>query len=113
MQNLTVFQLSNEFEFPIAAFHHAHEAYLVPDVLKQAYGGKSCYSFYQMRLLRACPDTPPASAMFATFARYKREAYRHSEFAPRILNDNGLKVVMKVCTTIFFPCHIDLLCYTE
>jgi hypothetical protein len=31
-------QLSNEFEFPIAAFHHAHEAYLVPDVLKRAYG---------------------------------------------------------------------------
>lgn len=34
--------------------------------------------------------------MFAAFARYKRESYRHSEFAPRILNDNGLKVVMKV-----------------
>ena len=26
---------------------------------------------------------------------YKREAYRHSEFAPKILHDNGLKVVMK------------------
>ena len=35
--------------------------------------------------------------MFASFARYKREAYRHSEFAPKILNDAGLKVVMKVC----------------
>ena len=31
-------QLSNEFQFPVAAFHHAHEAYLVPDVLKRAYG---------------------------------------------------------------------------
>ena len=31
-------KLSNEFKFPIAAFHHAAEAYLVPDVLKQAYG---------------------------------------------------------------------------
>ena len=31
-------QLSQEFEFPIAAFHHANEAYLVPDLLKQAYG---------------------------------------------------------------------------
>jgi hypothetical protein len=31
-------QLSNEFKFPIAAVHHAHEAYLVPDVLKRAYG---------------------------------------------------------------------------
>ena len=33
--------------------------------------------------------------MFASFARYKREAYRHSEFAPKILNDAGLKVVMR------------------
>ena len=34
--------------------------------------------------------------MFATNARYKREAYRGSEFAPRILAQNGLQVVMKV-----------------
>ncbi|KAI5115486.1 hypothetical protein M0805_007780 [Coniferiporia weirii] len=71
-------RLSNEFKFPVAAFHHAHETYLVPGVLKQAYG-----------------DVPPASAMFASFSRYKREAYRHSEFAPRILHDAGLRVVMK------------------
>ncbi len=38
---------------------------------------------------------PPAIALFATNARYKREAYRGSEFAPRILADNGLNVVMK------------------
>ncbi|KII92273.1 hypothetical protein PLICRDRAFT_172382 [Plicaturopsis crispa FD-325 SS-3] len=70
-------RLSSEFEFPIAAFHHAHEAYLVPEVLKRAYGH------------------PPAIAMFAAFSRYKRESYRHSEFAPRILADNGISVVMK------------------
>ncbi|KAL1674796.1 hypothetical protein EV122DRAFT_219970 [Schizophyllum commune] len=70
-------RLTNEFKFPLASFHHAHETYLVPDVLKRTYGGA------------------PASAVFATFARYKREAYRHSEFAPKILHDNGLKVVMK------------------
>ncbi|KAF8549605.1 composite domain of metallo-dependent hydrolase [Imleria badia] len=70
-------RLSNEFQFPVAAFHHAHEAYLVPAVLKRAY------------------EHPPAIAMFAAFARYKREAYRHSEFAPRILNEQGIKVVMK------------------
>lgn len=28
--------------------------------------------------------------------RYKREAYRASEFAPKILAENGLTVVMKV-----------------
>ncbi|KAI0085133.1 carbohydrate esterase family 9 protein [Irpex rosettiformis] len=70
-------RISNEFQFSIAAFHHAHETYLVPDTLKSAYGH------------------PPAVALFATHARYKREAYRGSEFAPKILADNGLQVVMK------------------
>ena len=42
------------------------------------------------------PEHPPAVALFATNGRYKREAYRASEFAPRILADNGFKVVMKV-----------------
>ncbi|KIJ40898.1 hypothetical protein M422DRAFT_75681 [Sphaerobolus stellatus SS14] len=72
-----VVRLSSEFKFPIAAFHHAAEAYLVPDLIKKAWG------------------STPAVAIFATFARYKREAWRSSEFAARILADNGLKVVMK------------------
>ncbi|KAI0743926.1 hypothetical protein C8Q80DRAFT_1184079 [Daedaleopsis nitida] len=70
-------RLSTEFGFEVAAFHHAHEAYLIPEVLKRAY------------------EKPPAIAMFSTFARYKREGYRHSEFAPRILADEGIDVVMK------------------
>ncbi|KAH9858830.1 hypothetical protein C2E23DRAFT_800280 [Lenzites betulinus] len=70
-------RISNEFQFPVAAFHHAHEAYLVPQVLKRAY------------------KNVPAVAMFSTFGRYKREAYRHSEFAPRILADEGIDVIMK------------------
>lgn len=41
-------------------------------------------------------DHPPGVAMFATNARYKREAFRGSEYAPRILAEHGLKVVMKV-----------------
>lgn len=41
-------------------------------------------------------DRAPAIAMFGSFARYKREAYRHSTHAPRILHDDGLDVVMKV-----------------
>ncbi|KAJ6630996.1 carbohydrate esterase family 9 protein [Mycena sp. CBHHK59/15] len=70
-------RLSNEFKFPISAFHHASEAYLVPDLIKKTYGAT------------------PAIALFATNARYKREAYRGSEFAPRILADNGFTVLMK------------------
>ncbi|KAK0203390.1 hypothetical protein DFS33DRAFT_1383654 [Desarmillaria ectypa] len=72
-----IVRLSHEFKFPIAAFHHAHETYLVPDLLKRAYGH------------------PPASAIFATLAHYKREGYRGSEFAARILSGHGLDVVMK------------------
>ncbi|KAJ7579295.1 carbohydrate esterase family 9 protein [Mycena floridula] len=70
-------RLTNEFKFPVAAVHHASEAYLVPEVLKKAYGAT------------------PAVALFATNSRYKREAYRSSEFAPRILAENGLTVLMK------------------
>ncbi|KAH7913892.1 carbohydrate esterase family 9 protein [Hygrophoropsis aurantiaca] len=70
-------RLSNEFKFPIAAVHHASEAYLVPDVLRRGYGH------------------PPAVALFATDARYKREAWRSSEFAPRILAEYGFNVAMK------------------
>ena len=31
-------RITNEFGFSIAAFHHAHETYLVPDLLKETYG---------------------------------------------------------------------------
>ncbi|KAF8161156.1 carbohydrate esterase family 9 protein [Crassisporium funariophilum] len=72
-----IVRLSNEFKFPIAAFHHASEAYLVPDLLKKTYG------------------KTPAIALFATNSRYKREAYRASEFAPHILAQHGLTVLMK------------------
>ncbi|EMD40496.1 hypothetical protein CERSUDRAFT_130402 [Gelatoporia subvermispora B] len=70
-------RLTNEFQFPIASFHHASEAWLVPEVLKRTWGGT------------------PAIAIFATNHRYKRESYRGSEFAPRILADNDIPVVMK------------------
>ncbi|KAF9061078.1 hypothetical protein BDP27DRAFT_1338711 [Rhodocollybia butyracea] len=69
-----IVRLTNEFKFSIAAFHHAHETYLVPDLLKKAYGHT------------------PAVALFATNARYKRESYRGSEFAPHILAKNGIQV---------------------
>ncbi|OTB10932.1 hypothetical protein K445DRAFT_322572 [Daldinia sp. EC12] len=64
---------SNEFKFPVRAFHHAHQTYLIPEVLKRAYG-----------------DTPPASALFADNMWYKAEAYIGSEYAGKILYDNGL-----------------------
>ncbi|KAI0371545.1 composite domain of metallo-dependent hydrolase [Pilatotrama ljubarskyi] len=72
-----IVRLTQEFRFPIASIHGAHEAYLTPGVLKKTYGGI------------------PTIALFADNSRYKREAYRGSEFAPRILADNGFPVVMK------------------
>ena len=30
-------KITNEFKFNIASFHHAHEAYLVPEVLKKTF----------------------------------------------------------------------------
>lgn len=53
---------------------------------------------------------PPAVAMFAVHSRYKREAYRGSEFAPRILAENGIKVIMKVCVDVF---HLDAHSYAD
>lgn len=72
-----IVRLTNEFKFPLASFHHASEAYLVPEVLKRAYGGT------------------PAVALFATNHRYKRESYRGSEFASRVLSDKNISVIMK------------------
>ncbi|KAG9316550.1 carbohydrate esterase family 9 protein [Chiua virens] len=87
-------RLTNEFKFPLAAFHHAHETYLVPGTLKQAYSMFS--SILRVMLNTSHADNTPAVALFATNARYKREAYRGSEFAPRILAENGIDIVMKV-----------------
>ncbi|KAI6157316.1 hypothetical protein BKA82DRAFT_4055541 [Pisolithus tinctorius] len=70
-------RLTNEFKFPVAVFHHAFEAYLVPELLKKAY------------------NHTPAIATFGSFARFKREGYRHSTYAPRVLHDAGFDVIMK------------------
>ncbi|KAF6816612.1 carbohydrate esterase family 9 protein [Colletotrichum plurivorum] len=64
---------TNEFGFPVRAFHHAHQTYLVPEILKRAYG-----------------DNPPASALFADNMWYKAEAALGSEHAGKILHDAGL-----------------------
>ncbi|KAK5661833.1 hypothetical protein OQA88_9936 [Cercophora sp. LCS_1] len=64
---------TNEFKFKLRAFHHAHQTYLVPEILKRAYGGE-----------------PPASALFADNMFYKAEAFWASEYAGKILWDNGL-----------------------
>jgi len=60
---------TNEFRFKVQAFHHAHQTYLVPEILKRAWGG----------------GPPPAAALFADNMYYKAEAYVASEQAGKIL----------------------------
>ncbi|TKY87991.1 hypothetical protein EX895_003087 [Sporisorium graminicola] len=69
---------SNEFQFPVAAFHHAHESYLIPDLLKQSYG-----------------NVTPAIAIFSTNANYKLEAYFGSPFAGAILASHNITPIYK------------------
>ncbi|KAI1372142.1 amidohydrolase [Hypoxylon crocopeplum] len=64
---------TNEFKFPVRAFHHAHSTFLVPEILKRAWG-----------------SSPPASALFADNMWYKAEAYVGSEYAGKVLYENGL-----------------------
>ncbi|OHF03007.1 amidohydrolase [Colletotrichum orchidophilum] len=64
---------TNEFRFPIRAFHHAHQTHLVPEILKRAWG-----------------NNPPASALFADNMWYKAEAALGSEYAGKHLYDAGL-----------------------
>ncbi|MCJ1323232.1 hypothetical protein MMC15_008586 [Xylographa vitiligo] len=67
---------TNEWQFPIRAFHHAHQTYLVPEILKRAWG-----------------DRTPAAAIFADNMYYKVEAYTASEQAGKILYENGITPV--------------------
>ncbi|KXN85953.1 hypothetical protein AN958_10661 [Leucoagaricus sp. SymC.cos] len=69
-----IVRLSNEFQFHVTSFHHGGDTHLVPTLLKKTFGG------------------PPTIALFASNARKKREAYRNSEFAPRILTSHGIPV---------------------
>lgn len=62
-------------------FHHAHETYLVPDLLKSAWPGND--------------SATPAVAIFSTNGRYKREAWRGSDYAGKILSEQGIDVIYK------------------
>jgi hypothetical protein len=67
---------TNEFKFKVRAFHHAHQTYLVPEILKRAYGGD-----------------PPASAIFANTMWYKAESYVGSPYAGKHLYEENLTAI--------------------
>lgn len=67
---------SLEFNFTIRAFHHALDAYRIPDIIKRA----------------------PNNITIATFADhwgYKKEAFQGSPLGPKILYDAGIPVALK------------------
>ncbi|ERT01695.1 hypothetical protein HMPREF1624_02948 [Sporothrix schenckii ATCC 58251] len=70
---------TNEFRFNVRAFHHAHQTFLVPEVLKRTWG--------------ADKYGPPASAIFADNMYYKAESQVATEYAGKILWDHGLTPV--------------------
>ena len=70
----TLIRISHEFAFPVAAIHHALEAWKVPELLKFEGIGV---------------------ATFADLWGYKMEAYDASVRSPQILTDAGLTVALK------------------
>ncbi|GAB0136982.1 hypothetical protein EsDP_00005265 [Epichloe bromicola] len=67
---------TNEFKFAVRTFHHAQQAFLVPEILKRTWGGRA-----------------PASAIFADSMYYKTESYIGSEYAGKLLYEEGLTPV--------------------
>ncbi len=70
----TLIRISHEFAFPIAAIHHALEAWKIPEVLKFEGIGV---------------------ATFADLWGYKMEAYDASVHGPQLLADAGVTVALK------------------
>ncbi|KAJ5703988.1 hypothetical protein N7493_011126 [Penicillium malachiteum] len=67
---------SEEFEFHIQAFHHALEAWRIPEMLKNA-------------------ERNITIATFSHFAHYKHEAYDSNLYAGKILAEHGVSVAYK------------------
>lgn len=67
---------SLEFNFTITAFHHALDAYRIPDVIKRA-------------------SSQITIATFSDLWGYKKEAFQASTRSPKILADAGIPVAIK------------------
>lgn len=67
---------ANEFNFNISAFHHALEAYRIPDIIKRARNNITV-------------------ATFADNWGYKKEAFGASPEAPKLLFEAGIPVALK------------------
>ncbi|KAJ3278831.1 hypothetical protein HDU79_001165, partial [Rhizoclosmatium sp. JEL0117] len=75
----------HEFDFPIIAFHHATEAYMLAD-----------------KLATENISVP----LFSDFSLFKREGYKHSVRAPEVLASAGVKVAFKSDHPVFNAQHL-------
>lgn len=76
---------AKEFNFTITAFHHATEAWRIPELLQQ---------------------NGITVALFADSWGYKLEAYDSTVYAPVILTKNGVKVALKSDHPIYFANYL-------
>jgi imidazolonepropionase-like amidohydrolase len=74
-------RVADEFNVPIAAFHHAIEAYRIPKPLA---------------------ERNIAVALFSDIRGYKFEAYKDSVYGPRLLNAQGVDVIFKTDHPVIF-----------
>lgn len=72
---------SKEFNFSIAAFHHALEAYRIPEALR---------------------DNNIVAATFADHWGFKHEGYLASVTSPKTLRAAGVKVALKTGSYFIF-----------
>lgn len=74
-------RVAKEYDIQIAAFHHAIEAWKIPDILA---------------------ENNIAVALFSDLRGYKFEAYKDSVYGPKLLNDAGVKVIFKTDHPVVF-----------
>ncbi|KAI7874120.1 composite domain of metallo-dependent hydrolase [Lichtheimia hyalospora FSU 10163] len=69
---------SHEFNFNISAFHHALDAYLIPDIIRRVRNNDTI-----------------TIATFADHWGYKKEAFQGSPWGPKILHEANISVAIK------------------
>ena len=104
-------RLSREFNFTISAFHHALEAYMIPDLVKES--GATVATFRCAALCSAacgaCASLPhrkrrwcAGCCVCSDLWGYKMEAYDASTRSPSILNDASVPVALKSDHPVLF-----------
>ncbi|KAG8904907.1 hypothetical protein FRC01_008548, partial [Tulasnella sp. 417] len=68
-------RLTHEFKFHIAAIHHAHSAYLVPQLLEKFYGGKPAVTLFATNARQAESDHPLLDSRYLLWEAQQAHRY--------------------------------------